>query len=311
MTNLKEIKNRIQSIESTKKITRAMKMVAAAKVKKSEAAVKASRPYTREVVGMFQKLLNSTYKFSSETLRIKYAIDDYPELLQKREIKTVGLLVITSNKGLAGAYNANVVRETLKKIKEYKEQGIDTILFAAGQKGISALRKKCQALGCPIVKKYFSAVETPSPMEARDIAEDMAEYFVAKKIDKVEIITTRFKNMMSYFVEGWQVLPVVGVIDEHERITDNILDPLMEFFPDKHHILQKIVPMYMTNIFFHALLEAQASELASRMTSMSAATTNAEKMIKDLSIIYNKTRQFAITQEIIEVVNGANALGGQ
>ena len=120
MANLKEIKNRIQSIESTKKITRAMKMVAAARVKKSESAVKASRPYTRELVSMFQKLLNSVGEFSSETLKIKYAIDNYPELLTKRsEVKNVGLLVVTSNRGLAGAYNANVVRETLKRIKEY------------------------------------------------------------------------------------------------------------------------------------------------------------------------------------------------
>ena len=108
-------------------------------------------------------------------------------------------------------------------------------------------------------------------------------------------------------VEDWPVLPVVGVLDTHERIHDNILDPLMEFTPDKHHILQKIVPMYMTNIFYQALLEAQASELASRMTAMSAATTNAEKMIHDLSIEYNKTRQTAITQEIVEVVSGANS----
>lgn len=308
MANLKEIKNRIQSIESTKKITRAMKMVAAARVKKSESAVKASRPYTKELVSMFQKLLNSVPEFSSETLKIKYAIDDYPELLAHREIKTVGMLVITSNKGLAGAYNANVVRETLKRIKEYKEQNIETILFIAGQKGISALRKKCQTIGCPIVKKYFSAIDKPSPIEARDIAEDMAEYFVDGKIDKIEIVTTRFKNMMSYFVEDWQVLPVAGVLDEHTRIADNIIDPLMEFMPDEHHIMQKIVPMYMTNIFYQALLESQASELASRMTSMSAATTNAEKMISELSIEYNKTRQFNITQEIIEVVNGANAL---
>jgi F-type H+-transporting ATPase subunit gamma len=247
-------------------------------------------------------------EFSSETLKIKYAIDDYPSLLKVREVKSVGILVITSNKGLAGAYNANVVREVLKKIKAYKDEGVEVTLFVAGQKGISALRKKCQTLGCPIVKKYFSAIDTPSPIEARDIAEDMAEYFVGKKIDKIEIVTTRFKNMMSYFVEDWQVLPVVGITDIHERITDNVLDPLMEFTPDRHHILQKIVPMYMTNIFYQALLEAQASELASRMTSMSAATTNAEKMIKELSVEYNKSRQFAITQEIIEVVNGANSL---
>ena len=307
MANLKDIKNRILSVESTKKITRAMKMVAAAKVKKSETAVVTSRPYTRELVSMFQKLLNSVTEFSSDSLKIKSAIDDYPALLKTREIKSIGILVMTSNKGLAGAYNANVVREVLRRIKEYQDNGISVTLFVAGQKGISALRKKCKELGVPIVKKYFSAIDNPNPMEARDIAEDMAEYFVAEKIDKIEIVTTRFKNMMSYFVEDWPVLPVVGITDVKERITDNVLDPLMEFIPDKHHILQKIVPMYMTNIFYQALLEAQASELASRMTAMSAATNNAEKMIKELSVEYNKTRQFAITQEIIEVVNGANS----
>lgn len=307
MANLKDIKNRILSVESTKKITRAMKMVAAAKVKKSETAVVTSRPYTRELVSMFQKLLNSVTEFSSDSLKIKSAIDDYPVLLKTREIKSIGILVMTSNKGLAGAYNANVVREVLRRIKEYQSNGISVTLFVAGQKGISALRKKCKELGVPIVKKYFSAIDNPNPMEARDIAEDMAEYFVAEKIDKIEIVTTRFKNMMSYFVEDWPVLPVVGITDVKERITDNMLDPLMEFIPDKHHILQKIVPMYMTNIFYQALLEAQASELASRMTAMSAATNNAEKMIKELSVEYNKTRQFAITQEIIEVVNGANS----
>ena len=307
MANLKDIKNRIQSVESTKKITRAMKMVAAAKVKRAETSVKTSRPYTKELVSMFQKLMNSVTEFSSETLKIKQAIDDYPALLQSRDVKTVVMLVITSNKGLAGAYNANVVRDALRRISEYKKQGIDVCLFVAGQKGISALRKKCESLGCPIEKKYFSAIDEPSPIESRDIAEDLAEYYVAKKIDRVEIVTTRFKNMMSYSVEDWQVLPVVGVVDAKERISDNVIDPLMEFVPDKHHILQKIVPMYMTNIFYQALLEAQASELASRMTAMSAATTNADKMIHDLSIVYNKTRQTAITQEIIEVVSGANS----
>lgn len=309
MANLKDIKNRILSVESTKKITRAMKMVAAAKVKKAETLVKTSRPYTKELVAMFQKLLNSVSEFSSETLKIKLAIDDYPRLLATREVKSVGLLVMTSNKGLAGAYNANVVRETLKRIADYKSKGISVQLFIAGQKGISALRKKSQQLDCPIVKKYYSAIDNPSPTEAREIAEDMAEFYVEEKIDKIEIVTTRFKNMMSYFVEDWQVLPVSGVIDSHDRIQDNVLEPLMEFIPDRHHILQKVVPMYMTNIFYQALLEAQASELASRMTAMSAATTNADKMIRELSIEYNKTRQTAITQEIIEVVSGAGAQG--
>lgn len=307
MTNLKDIKNRIQSVQSTQKITRAMKMVAAAKVKKAENTVKASRPFTTELTSMFKKLLASVGTYSAQSLKIKSAIDNYPELLQVREIKTVGLLVITSNKGLAGAYNANVIRKTLQTIKDYKEQGIKTILFVVGQKGVSTLKRKCKDLDCEIVKTYLSVANEPTAEGAKLVIEDIAEYFVSHQIDKIEVITTRFKNMMSYFVENWTILPLKGLNDDHEKITDNIIEPLMEFMPDMHSILQKIVPMYMTNILFQSLLEAQASELASRMTAMSAATTNAEKMIKGLSVQYNKTRQFAITQEIIEVVSGANA----
>lgn len=307
MTNLKDIKNRIQSVQSTQKITRAMKMVAAAKVKKAENTVKASRPFTAELSSMFRKLLASVGTYSSQSLKIKSAIDNYPELLQVREIKTVGLLVITSNKGLAGAYNANVVRKALQTIKEYETQGINTVIYIVGQKGISTLKRKCKDLNCEISKTYLSIANEPTGEGAKIVIEDIAEDFVSQKIDKIEVITTRFKNMMSYFVENWTILPLKGLNDDHERITDNIIEPLMEFTPDMHNILQKIVPMYMTNILYQSLLEAQASELASRMTAMSAATTNAEKMIKELSVQYNKTRQFAITQEIIEVVSGANA----
>lgn len=307
MANLKEIKNRIQSVKSTQKITRAMKMVAAAKVKKAENTVKMARPFTKELVSMFQKLLNSVNDYSSHSLKIKSAIDNYPELLQVREVKTVGLLVITSNKGLAGAYNANVVRKTLQTIENYEKEGIKTILFIVGQKGVSTLKRKCKGKNCEIVKTYLSVANDPTGEGAKLIIEDIAEYYVSHQIDKIEIITTRFKNMMSYSVESWEVLPLKGLNDDYERLHDNILEPLMEFMPDMHHILQKVVPMYMTNILFQSLLEAQASELASRMTAMSAATNNAEKMLNELSVQYNKTRQYAITNEIIEVVSGANA----
>jgi len=308
MANLKSIKNRINSVQSTKKITRAMKMVAAAKVRSSEIATKASRPYAIELYNMFQKLLNSVPEFSSETLKIKHAIDNYPKLLERRKIKNVGMFIVTANKGLAGAYSANVVKLALKQIKEYQKQGIGVKVFIAGQKGISIIRKKLIALGCNIERKYFSCIDNPGAMDAREIAEDMAEYYVNNKIDKIEIITTSFRNMVSYSVDSWAILPLEGVKNPHERLSDSVIEPLMEFTPDMHHILQKIVPMFITNTFYQALLEAHASELASRMTAMSAATTNAEKIIHDLSIQYNKIRQAAITNEIIEVVSGANAL---
>lgn len=307
MTNLKEIKNRINSVKSTQKITKAMKMISASKVKKAEITVKASRPFTQELNNMFKKLLNSVGTYSSYSLKIESAIDNYPELLQVRETKAVGLLVLTSNKGLAGAYNNNVVRKTIQLIDEYEAKGIKTYLYIVGQKGISSLTRRIKGKNCEIVKTYLAIANNINPEGANLVISDIAEYFVQHKIDKIEIITTRFKNMMSYYVESWEVLPLKGLNDDYEKLHDNVLEPLMEFTPDMHHILQKVVPMYMTNILYQSLLEAQASELASRMTAMSAASNNAEKIIKNLSVQYNKTRQYAITNEIIEVVSGANA----
>lgn len=305
MTNLKDIKTRIQSVKSTQKITRAMKMIAASKIKKAENTVKASRPFTYEMNKMFKKMLNSVDVYSASTLKIKTATDNYPALLKVREPKSVGLLVITSNKGLAGAYNANIIRNTLYTIDEYNKQGIKVILFVIGLKGIATLKKKCKGKNCEFAKEYYEAANTPSSQNAQIIVEDMAEYFVNEQIDKIEIITTRFKNMMSYYVENWEVLPLKKVNDDTEKLHDNVIEPLMEFLPDAHHILQKLVPIYLTNIIYQALLEAQASELASRMTAMSAASNNAEEMIAELSVQYNKTRQYSITNEIIEVVSGS------
>ncbi|MDR1167609.1 MAG: ATP synthase F1 subunit gamma [Heliobacteriaceae bacterium] len=305
MANLKDIKNRIGSVESTKKITRAMKMVAAAKVKKAENTVKASRPFTNELNTMFNKLLKAVDTNGDFELKITQAIDNYPKLLENRIVKNVGLLVITSNKGLAGAYNANVVRKTINKIEEYNAQGIKVTLFIIGQKGIAPLKRKAKKLNCEVAKTYHRIMNDPTGAASNIITEDLAEYFTEDKIDKIEVITTRFRNMMSYFVEEWEVLPLSISSGSEEE-----LDPLIEFYPDMHCILQKVVPLYITNIIFQSILEAQASELASRMTAMSAATNNAEKMINELSVLYNKSRQNAITQELIEVVSGANSQAG-
>ena len=302
MANLKDIKNRIQSVKSTQKITGAMKMVAAAKVKRAENAVKASRPFTYELNSMFAKLLNSIGNITDKNIKTQNAVDNYPCLLKVRPVDEIGLLVITSNKGLAGAYNANIVRKTVKLVEEYSQKGIKSKLFIVGQKGVSVLKKKCKHLNCEIVGEYLEVANNPTPTNVNVITEDIAEYFVQQKIDQIVIVTTRFKNMMSYFVEDWVVLPVQKPEVEVKKV-----DPIMDFEPDMEGILQQVVPIYITNIIYQAVLEAQASELASRMTAMSAATSNAEKMLLELSVQYNKMRQYAITNEIIEVVSGANA----
>lgn len=305
MPNLKDIKDRINSINSTQKITQAMKMVAAAKVKKSENAVKRGRPFTSELMKMFARLLDAVSDYSEDVLKVEKGIDNYPVLLKKREKKTAGLLVVTSSKGLAGAYNANIVRHTLKLVEENAEKGIATKLFVAGQKGLIALKRQAAIKGFEILKSYTKLPSEPNATTSLVIAEDMAQAFVDGKIDSIEIVTTRFRNMMSYSVEEWKVLPVEL---EEEAGEDHKIDPLMMFDTSEHDILQKLVPLYISNTIYQSLLEAVASELASRMTAMSAATSNAQEMIRLLTIDYNKARQAAITQEISEVVSGADAL---
>lgn len=307
MPNLKDIKSRIQSVENTKKITRAMKMVAAAKVKKAENSVKAARPFSDELIVTFKKLLASVGASIDTGLNIKLSIENYPQLLKKREIKTAGFLVVTSNKGLAGAYNANIIRNVLRQIKENNEKGITSKVFIVGLKGISALKRKSEELSFEIVKTYTQVANEISAAGAEHIAEDLAENFVSGKIDSIEVFTTKFNNMMSYSAQAWTLLPISI---ENDANAADAIEPLMIFEPDEQSLLQKIVPLYLTNTVYQALLEAQASELASRMAAMSAASNNAEEMIRTLTIDYNKARQWAITQEILEVVSGADALKG-
>ena len=301
MPNLKDIKSRISSVQNTKKITKAMKMVAAAKVKKAENTVKAARPFSDELLFLFRKMLATVGEYSTSGLKIEKALDNYPALLEKREVKTEGILVITSNKGLAGAYNANVIKSTLVRIKENDANGIKTIIYPVGQKAVSAFKHRSGNF--ELAKSYLSVANDPTATGASLIAEDIAEDFVAGKIDKIDIITTHFNNMMSYSVVSWDVLPV-----KIEKAENHEIDPVMEFEPSVHSVLQQLVPMYITNSIFQALLEANASELAARMTAMSAASNNAEEMINTLTIDYNKARQSAITQELVEIVSGAQGV---
>jgi len=301
MPNLKDIKSRISSVQNTKKITKAMKMVAAAKVKKAENTVKAARPFSDELLHLFRKMLTQAGEYSVAGLRVNRALDNYPELLEKREIKSEGLLVITSNKGLAGAYNSNIIKTALKRVRENAQNGIKTVIYPVGQKAVSAFKHASN--GFELREGYIGIANAPSATGANIIAEDIAEDFVSGNIDKIDIITTHFNNMMSYSVVSWDVLPVqVEKAEKHE------LDPVMEFEPSVHAVLQQLVPMYITNSIYQALLEANASELASRMTAMSAASNNAEEMITTLTIDYNKARQAAITQELVEIVSGAQGV---
>ena len=310
MANLASIKNRIKSIKSTEKITNAMQMVASSKVKKSEKKAKDGRPFTLQLVTMFADLVKQVGTVPPPDLQIKRALDNYHMLLTRRPIDTVGMLVITSNKGLAGAYNANVVKLTLKKIKEYNEQNIAVKLYVVGTKGIAMLKHKIEKLNAQIVMEYTDFIQEPNAGQAQIIVEDMAEALIKDKIDTIEIVVTTFKNMMSYNVDSFRLLPFepdsADIIKKDEP--ESKYQTEITFEPSIYEVLQKVVPMVLTNTVYHCLLEATASELASRMTAMSAACKSANEMIEKLSIEYNKARQSAITNEIIEVVSGANAV---
>jgi len=306
MPNLKLIKNRIKSVKNTQKITQAMKMVAAAKVKKAENQVKSSRPFSNELARSFTKLIASKPEIDKEKVISLNPLDNYPELLKQRKLQTVGLMVITSDKGLAGAYNANVVRKAVSRAREILREGLNVKLFILGTKGVQSLKK----YHFETLKTYAKLPAIPTPGGCAVIAEDLAESYINKEIDKIEIITTHFKSTLSYQVQLWQLLPVIIAPEKQEKEQQQKIEPEMLFEPNIETVLQKIVPLYFTNRIFQAMTEASASELAARMQAMSAATNNARDMIKILTIDYNKARQASITQELLEVVSGAQALEG-
>lgn len=308
MPNLKHIKTRIKSVQNTQKITQAMKMVAAAKVKKAENQVKSSRPFSNELARCFTRLIASKPEIDKVKITSANPLDNYPELLKQRKLETIGLMVITSDKGLAGAYNANVVRKAAARAREIQREGLNVKLFIIGTKGVQALRK----YNFETLKTYTKLPAIPTPGGCAIIAEDIAESYINKEIDKIEIITTHFKSTLSYQVQLWQLLPVVIAPEKHVpgQEQQHKIEPEMLFEPNIETVLQKIVPLYFTNRIFQAMTEAAASELAARMQAMSAATNNARDMIKILTIDYNKARQSSITQEILEVISGAQALEG-
>lgn len=320
MANLRNIKDRINSIKNTQKITRAMKMVAAAKVKKAESAVKASRPFTLELYKMFSWAYKETLKNCCDKVQAKVAIENYSGLLEKRDIKSVGVVIVSSNKGLAGAYCANVVRYSLNLIKKYTNEGKQVKVYLIGQKAIPAIKNAQRQLNFEIKKTYVDILEDINSSSAYVVANALANDYIKKEIDEIQLITTRYKNMMTCYTQNWQLLPAI-IDDEISDFRDKELDdelkvshevhkiePLSEYLPNLNAVLSTVVPMYVTNIIYQAFLEAQASELSSRMTAMSAATNNAQDMISSLTIEYNKARQAKITQEITEVISGAGAL---
>jgi len=287
MPNLKEIKTRIKSVKNIQQITKAMQMVAAAKVRRVQEKVTSFRPFSERIEEVFKNL---SAKIKNENIK--------ETLLEKRDIKTIGIVIITSDKGLCGSYNSNLVRFANNEIKNLEKSGYKVKIWLVGNKSFGAFKYT----HLEIINKYSQLPQIPTFNEARILKDDIVENFLNKNVDKVLFVYTKFISMMTFKPSTLELLPVSQENKETKTMSEYI------FEPDAKTLISKILPEYLENQIYRALLESSASELASRMTAMSAASKNAKEMIDSLSLAYNKARQAAITKEILEVVGGAEAL---
>lgn len=300
MANQKEIRVKISSTKKTMKITSAMKLVAAAKVNKMQKRLVAARPYAQKINELFANLKNS---LSADELQAN------PLLTKKTNAQNVLLVVLSSDRGLCGAYNANIIKAATKRIKELKAEGKNVQLLTVGRKAKTAFSKISFTLdGVNIIKSFVNLNSIPTNLEANLIAEEAKELFLSGKVDKVELVYTKFISLVSNFVELIDFLPCSFAEDDSVKAKHDSLDVILE--PNPQTLIDAVVPMYVENRVYQALMESTTSELAARMTAMSNATTNAKDFIRRLLLKYNKARQASITQEISEIVGGAAALVG-
>ena len=284
MANLKEIRNRISSVSSTMQITSAMKMVSAAKLKKAQDAITAMRPYSNKLTEILQSLSSS--------------MDSDNKFSQNREVKKVLIVSITSNRGLCGGFNSNILKKSAELANStYKDN--DVSFVAIGKKGNDFLQKSFN-----VDSNYIDIFDNLNMANVSLIAESLMSKFVNEEFDKIDIIYNKFKNAATQIVVNEQFLP----ISQNEDTSNNNLDYVFE--PSKTEIIEELIPKSLKNQLFKAIRDSWASEHGARMTAMHKATDNANEMKNDLKLFYNKARQAAITNEILEIVAGAEALGG-
>lgn len=283
----KEIRNQIGSIKSTQKITSAMEMVAASKMRKAQERMQATRPYAekmRQVIGHIAKS-NKDYR--------------HP-FMQEREVKRVGYIVVSSDRGLCGGLNTNAFKLLVREMREWKQQGIETDICAIGQKGASFFRN----YGGNVVAAVTHLGDSPSADQLIGSVKVMLDSFVEGKIDRLFLISNEFVNTMTQSPKALQLLPLPEGDDEE---IGHRWDYIYE--PDSRPILDGLMPRYIESQVYQGVVENLACEQAARMIAMKSATDNAGSIIDELQLAYNKARQAAITQEISEIVSGAASVG--
>jgi F-type H+-transporting ATPase subunit gamma len=288
MPSLKDIRRRITSVKNTQKITRAMKLVAAAKLRRAQDNIMAARPYTQELRQMIGELA------------LRADEDDHP-LLANRDPNRVMLVVLTSDRGLCGAFNTNVLRTAHNYLKENQDKHEEIQLAVLGRKGREYLAYREIE-----INQYFQGLDVGDALpRSEEIAAQVIDGYLGEQLDKVYLLYNEFKSAMSQRIVVEQLLPIVPMKLENGQSAVEFA-----YEPDKETILDQILPMYVQVEIYRAALESTASEYGARMTAMENATNNASDMIKSLTLEYNKARQAAITKELLEIVSGAEALKG-
>jgi F-type H+-transporting ATPase subunit gamma len=288
MPGLKEIRKRINSVKSTKQITKAMKMVAAAKFRKAQNRILELRPYADKMKSVLTGL--------SRTVNT-----DHP-LLEVRPKEKVEIVVLTSDRGLCGAFNTNVMKTATKLIKDLKNEGVEVSISTVGKKGADLFKRR----GIKPRQAWTGLSGRISYSNAQDIAKDITENYINEMFDEVLFVYNEFKSVISQRVSVVKLLPLMPATEEEKEAHEELAEFLYE--PSQQAIFERLLPKNIEIQIYRSLLESQASEEAARMTAMENATKAADDMISSLTLQYNKARQASITKELMDIVGGVEAL---
>jgi F-type H+-transporting ATPase subunit gamma len=302
MASQRDVKRRIDSVKNIRKITRAMEMVAAARLRRAEQRIAHLRPYAGAIRRMTRQAAEAA---GSEVGKL-------PILQQHEREQSIAILLVTADRGLAGAFNSQILRAGLRAAGEHEGDGRDVTFYASGRRGVSSLTFR----GREVAGAYTGFTERPSYADAREIAQDLITAYVDGKVDRVEILYNGYVSPLVQEVRRETLLPLQEATileesdgeDSGDEGEDSGHHALVEYEPGPEEILQRLVPDYVEISLYRALLESTASELGARMTAMRNASQNAGEIIDDLTLEMNRARQAEITQEIMEVVAGAEAL---
>jgi F-type H+-transporting ATPase subunit gamma len=297
----RDVKNRIASVQNIRKITRAMEMVAAARLRRAEQRIEHLRPYA----GAIRRMTRQAAEAAGGEMA------SLPILKQHEQERRVALLLVTADRGLAGAFNSQIIRAGVRAAVEYEEQGKEVVFWATGRRGVSSLTFR----GREPEGAFTGFTDRPAYANAREVAESLMAAYVDDKVDKVEVFYNGYVSPLVQEVRRETLLPLqeATILEGSERETEGAEGEsghhaLVEYEPDPAVILERLVPDYVEISIFRALLESTASEHGARMTAMRSASENAGEVIDDLTLEMNRARQAEITQEIMEVVGGAEAL---